>query len=329
MSSIDTLTGVAEVEISQDDPTVVGSLAAVTMSAALDTPIEFAAKSANKVLSSAETYKVAVGLVGRQSTGKGYTVGITTPLSAALTPAAGQGLKIKILNTDFVNGFNKAITVAIFLQTGSADPQIAGFAYIDPAEDFVYEVFTKPLKKAPSFTSAILTAATANRILGTRSALGVTYEAITPTTGGVRLIHRTSKVTIRPDNVPDFDVVTTRATDIQFSALVADNRHLAGAFGTNYVKFSDGGQTIEQSESDLVSAIASLNGNRAIRLFMPPDANGDSTIRLYMGNLDINQQDVTENTSKTDQLQIDFNLQAAGVDYLTQNLHSTVWHKRY
>lgn len=331
MPAVDVLTGVAQVNISQRSPgNNVGSMVGVATVVTVITADELLLNSVNQALVSTDNYQVVLAEVGYDVSRKGYTIGRSNTISAIVnTVTAKDVIHVHVAVGNLPAGTSGAIGMMAFLKINGADPQACAFAQVNAANDFDFFITSKPTERAPTFTTVVLAAATANKILGSRNAEQVTWLPFVPTTGGVRLIHKTSQITVRPDDAPDFNVVTTRATDIQFSVLSGDNESIIQAIGGNFVQVTSGGLVYQLSESDIIQAAAQVQGNRAIQVFMPEDSLGRSTTRLYLGNLSTNQNDITENTSKNDQYQIDFNLQAAALDYLTRNLHSTTWYETF
>jgi len=332
MPGVDILTGVSQINISQLNPgTSVGSMAASSPTVSIVAADTINLNSPHSPLVPGEDYKVTAALVGYDPSRKGYTIGIASQLNAVAvnTVTAKDAIHFHVDLANLPLGAVGAVAAMFFLKVGAADPQACGFGYVNPAMDLDYFISSKPISRAPTFKIADLTAATASKTLGSRTAEQVSWLPFTPTTGGVRLVHKTSQITVRPDDAPDFNVVTTRATDLQFAVLSGDNESIIQAIGGNFTQVTVGGYTYQVTESDIVTAMAQIQGNRAIQVYMPIGSDGHSTIRTYLGNLTANQTDTTELTSKTEQYQIDFHLQAAALDYLTRNLHSTIWHTKF
>ena len=332
MPGVDILTGVSQMNISQLNPgTAVGSMAASAPTVSVVTADAININSPQTPLVPGENYSLSCALVGYDPINKGYTIGIASPLNAIPVTTVNplDVLQFHVPMASLPVGAVGAMAAMFFLKVGGADPQACGFGYVNAGMDLNYFVSSKPIMRAPTFPIGTLTAATKAKLLGSRTAEQISWLPFTPTTGGVRLVHKTTQITVRPDDAPDFNVVTTRATDMQFAVLSGDNASIIQAIGGNFTQVTVGGNTYQITESDIVTAMAQIQGNRAIQVYMPIGSDGHSTIRTYLGNLTANQTDTTELTSKTEQYQIDFHLQAAALDYLTRNLHSTVWNTVY
>lgn len=318
--------GVARVQLSVSTSTALPSLSAVTFTAAAVTPTTTLINDIKLPLPAA-TYNVIVALVGEDKTNGGYSVGVGTAASANVVLTAGQGILVTILNADFPANMGKAACAAIFLKQGSADYQLADFAYIDPTTDFKHVVVAKPLITAPFFTAALLNAATADDTLGDRTPTGYDYVNLTPTTGGVQVTRDVTTVTVSPDNTPDFDVATARSTTIAFQLLPNDVLDVVRASAGNYVKYTSG-VVIEEAQQSLATAVAKLIGNKPFKLIMPPDSSGYSEVRLYLGGLIQNQVAFTENWQKAATTPIQYTFATAIQDRLLVDEHVEVIYKR-
>ncbi len=334
MPAIEILTGVSQVNVSVDVDTPVPSLAAAVATWDETDYTALRINSPERPLVAAEPLVMYAAVVARDSVRRGYTVGASTIASASLTPAAEQGVLFHISRTNMnaLAGIDDMVAMAFFMSVNGAKPRICGFQYIPTdGSDLYHMIYSKPLTRAQQFTETAtvhdLTVANANKYLGSRLGVGVNWEPLTPTTGGVRLIHKFDRVPYRPDDAPDAEFRTTQGTDLEFSVISGANEFITQAVGGNFVSFDTGAgltlQSHEQVATDLYTAMAFVKGNRALRIDMPQSSTGKETTRLMLGNVDFNVVDITEDTSKTDMYRLDFKLQAIAQDYLTKNLHNT------
>ena len=329
MPAIEILTGVSQVNTSQDIATPVPSFAAVTgLSWAAVPTNTLVLNSPEHPLLLADTYTCYAAAVSRDLKNKGYTIGIATPVSGALTLTnATDGLLFHIPATSVAStGLEDMVAVAFFLSVNGSKPRIAGFQYIPTdGSDMYHLICSKPITRAQNFAPATLTAATDDPYLGSRDGAGVGWLAMTPTSGGVRLMHKYDRVPYRPDDAPDAEFRTTQGTDLEFNVISGSNQFINQAIGGNFVSFNTTYDTFthEQVSTDLYTALAFVKGNRAIRIDMPQSSTGKQTTRIMLGNVDFNVVDITEDTSKTDMYRLDFRLQAVAQDYLCKNLHNT------
>lgn len=318
--------GVPSVSFSTvDTATSIPSLAAATVTAAALTPTSYNRNSVLAPLSNTG-YKVAVALLGFDVINNGYTFNIASPLSSTVTPTVGQGILINIANPLPAN-MTGAIAAAIFIQKGTASPQLAEFAYIDAigGTQFTHLLMNEPLGSAPQVSSALLAAATSTALLGSRAPKGVLYTPFTPTTRGVKFNRKAIKVPVSPDNGPDYEIVTVRSTDLQFSVLADSLTFLSQALGGDTWTFTDTDSTIvDQMQSDMYAVVANVQGNRPLLIQMPPDHQGKVINRLHMGNLVINQAEFTESRLKNEAFALDFNLQAAALDALMVSMFAGI-----
>lgn len=292
--------GAARVLLSVDDSTTsVPSLATLTFSASAVTPTDLILNDVKGSLDTTATYQVIVALVGKDLSNKGYTIGVSSPSSGSLSITTGQGILVSVTNVNWPANFNKAICAAIFLKKNNGDFQLAEFAYIDPSNDFKHMIVAEPLLTAPSFTSTLLQSSTTDDTLGDRAPKGVTYVSLAPTTGGIQVNRRVDTVTVSPDNSADFQIATTRSTEITFQLLPNDVKDIIRASAGNYAKYTSGGRTIEEAQMSLQTAVALVTGNNPIKLLLPPDKNGKQEIRLYLGTIRQNQTAWTEPWTKT------------------------------
>lgn len=150
--------GVPQIFLSVDNGVAVPDVGTVVPTVAEVTPLDYLINDVNQPLLTTDTYNVVLGLVGTDLANGGYTIGKTTaPLAAGVTIAAsGRGLKVHVANNAWPTGFDSAVCAAVFLKINSAQYQLAGFAYIDPSNDFNHTIIAKPLRVAPKFSDALL-----------------------------------------------------------------------------------------------------------------------------------------------------------------------------
>jgi hypothetical protein len=320
--------GVPQVQLAVDSSIALPSLSTLVFTASGHTLTDSLLNDINSNLSASDTYQVIVGLVGRDATNKGYTVGHCSPSSGNLVISAGQGIKVSVLNSNWPANYDKAVCAALFLKINNADFQLAGFAFIDDQDDFSHVIPVKPLRAAPKFSSALLQSTTSNDILGDRAPLGFTYETLEPTTDAVTFTRSVSNVTVPINSGPDFSITTTRATTVNFQVLLNDIKTFVKSVGGNYVKYSDGADVVQEAQQDLLTAVTILRGNRPFKVTMPPDSNGLQEIRLFIGLLTVNQQELTENWTKTAVTPVTFNFQPAALDKLITNQHAQIVYLR-
>lgn len=169
----------------------------------------------------------------------------------------------------------------------------------------------------------------ADPILGDRNPQGVGYEEITPTTGDFTFRRPVQTVTVSPNTSVDFTVKTAQSSGVSFSALSNDIKTFVRAASGIYVKFAgDGGSVIQQSQMSLNTAQAILRGNRSIKVYLPPDGQGNQEIRLLVGLLTFSQIELTETWSKTAPTPVTFQFDAASMDRLINNLHTEISYLR-
>jgi hypothetical protein len=326
MSSPEIILGVPEVRFLEKDDSVAATtptMALTTTASAALTPSKLRLRSNTVKLLTTDVYKIHAAPILYDATKGGYTVGIATPLTAAIPTTAGQVIQFRITNANLAP-FVAMVGMLLFLKTGTADPQIYGLQLIDATSDLSAIIYGKPPKRNPYKASALLTAATADDDLGSRVGFKHIERSFTPTTDGVSLFHKKTRATIKPDDQSPYDVFTSGATDIKFKTLNVNNQNLIQATGGNYIEYTDtNGDLIQQAEFDLLTAAALVHGNTAMKLYMPPNSAGE-TIRMYTGNLDINTADYNEDYKIDAQTSYEFNLQFAGQDRILKQLHTGV-----
>lgn len=316
--------GVAGVSLSVNDSTALPSLVTLAVSASAVTPDDLLLNDVNQSLLTSTNYQVIVGLIGRDTTNGGYTVGYCSPGTGVLTVTSGQAILIKVANAAWPANYNKAICAAIFIKEGTSDFKLSEFAYIDTSVDFKHLVKARPITGVSEFTSTLLQSTTVDTVLGSRAPLGVTYRTLSPTIGGVTVTRDVASVTVSPDTSTDFTITTARTASIAFQLLPnAIKDVIAGNAGV-YAAYTDGGLNIKEAQMSLNTAKALVTGNKPFKLVLPPDALGVSEVRLYLGLLTQNQQGNTETWSRDNTTPIGYNYSTASLDKLTQNVHTEI-----
>lgn len=320
--------GVSLVSFGSPDPTNnVGSLAAATTAYSVITPDKFTQNSRLAALN--DTYNITLALLGFDRVNKGYTIGISTPASSDQVVTTGEGILMRIAQP-LPTGMADAIAVAVFLQKGSADPQMVDYAYIDPFTDFSFLLMTEPLRSAFTVPQATLAAATATRQIGSRTGARVIYTPFTPTTGGVRRNHKFTKTDYRPDDSPDSQIPVGTGTDLEFSVYTDDLEILAQAIGGDFTEFTDtDSSVVQQLYSNMYSTVANIDGNRALKVLDPPNNLGVENNNLYLGNVVSNVQDFTEGRLKTEAATVNYLLSAANLDRMLAPFRTGIrWSRR-
>lgn len=324
MSSDEIILGVPQVDILEADPdNGIQDMSAITVTYANITPVRVRLRSINKPLLTTDTYKIALIPIGFDPNG-GYTAGIATAESAAKTITAGQVVRWRIANSAF-GTLGNAVAVGVCLKTNTSNYQLMGFQLINPTEDLTGSLYFKPSIRNPFLPYATLSDDTVtNTILGPRVGYNSVAETMQPTTEGVKLTHKKTKVTIKPDDTPDWQATTNCATDISFNVLLSDPETVIRAVGGNYIEFADSnGDTLYQGVTDLMTTAAAIPGCSPFRITMPPNNLGEQ-LRMYYGNLDVSIDDIVEDMTKDKQFSLSFNCQFSGQDKLLRQLHTGV-----
>jgi hypothetical protein len=182
---------------------------------------------------------------------------------------------------------------------------------------------------ATGFSTALLQSASSDPQLGGRVADGNTDEILSLTQGGVQITRDVADVTVPPDQSPDYKVATARGAGLVFKGLANGMQDFVKAVAANFIEYTgDNGSDIQESDQTLLTAIAVLFGNRFISMQMPQDSAGVSETRTYIGNLTVNQTQITENWTKTATTPVEFNLQTAPQDYLLISQNSELIYRR-
>ena len=317
--------GVANVQLSVDSSTALPALTTLAFTASAITTTTTLVNDVKTALSASPTYQVMLGLVGRDTTNQGYTVGRCSPSSGNLTITAGQGIRISVANAAWPANFNEAVCVAVFLKIGAADFQLAEFAYIDTANDFVHTVTTQPSPTAITKTAAILQSTTADDDLGDREPLGFTRVLLGPTQGGVQVSGNTGNVPFDPDNGSPFQLATFRTTGVSFSVLTNGLLDVVRANAGNYVKYTLSGTIYEETQMSLQTAQALVTGNKPLWITLPRDpVSGQQEVRLLLGQLTRNQSGRNESWTKNAPTTLQYNFQAAALDRLLTDQHTEI-----
>lgn len=290
--------GVPVVSIAADDPdTTLPSLSTATIAASVLTPNRYNRQSINRPLNG--SYKAILACFGVDQENGGYTFGIGSTITATLTPTLGQGILVRIAAGGFgaLTGIGGSLAIAMFLKKGAADPQLTSYGIFDATQDFSFLLMEEALPSSPRFTAAALATppGTEDPRAGSREPIGVLFNSLGTTTKGVRFRHKTTTVTVSPDDTVDYPVVTARATDVEFSVLNTELDILMQANGGNFVEFTDtNDNVVQQGASDLYTTAANIRGNQAIMVDMPPNAAGSYISRLHIGNVISNSAEYTE-----------------------------------
>lgn len=322
-------TGVPTVQIPVESSTSLPSLATLTFTASAVTPVDSSLNDVRRALDPSVTYQVSIGLLGRDSTTGGYTVGRCSPSSGDLTISAGQGIQISVQNEDWPAGVEEAFAVAVWLKSGAGNFALCQYAYMDPDADFVTAVFARPTSESMRKSITLLQSASSDDDLGDRDAKGFTFRTPTPTSGGVQISRDVSTVTFTPDTANDFQGTTTRTASISFELLQNDVKDIVDANAGTYIKHTFEGTTYEESQMSLFSASARLTGNKPLKLVMPQDGNGYQEIRLYIGQLTQNQEGNQESWTKDNQTTVSYSYSPAPLDTLVQGVNTEITYKKH
>ncbi len=328
MSSRTFRAGVAAVQIPLDSSTALPSLQTLTFSACGAAYTTFDNNDVKSNLDTSATYQVILGLIGRDLTNGGYTIGYCSPSSGNLTISSGQGILISVVNSDWPANIGKGVAVAVFLKTGSGDFKLAEYAYLDADVDFKHMVVAKPHTAAITKSSAILRSTTADTELGDRAPYGYDWRTLSPTSGGVKITRNVDSVEFRPDTAQNFNGKTTSTAAISFELMSNDIRDVVAGNSGNYVKFSSGGTSYESAQLSLYSAAVKFLGNRPLRLVMPTNQQGFAETRLYLGQNLQNQEGNEENWVKDDQITVAYSYSPAPFDTLLDNMHTEIHYRK-
>lgn len=323
--------GVLNVQLPIDDTAVtVPGLSAVTPTLAAITPDSIFSNDINNPILSTDSYAVICGLVAQDTTQPGYTVTQCSISSATVTPGASQVLLVSIPLASLPANYNEAVCMAVFLKINSTSLyQLQGFGYIDTtATTFTYVIDVKPIRTAPSFSAASLQSTTSDasgvNILGSRVGFGTLYETLTPTTGDTTQNFPVVSVSVSPNTGADYNIRTTVSEGFSFQLLINDLKSFIRAQGGNYVSYTTGGVSYRQGHMAMNTAQAKIRGNKPIILNFPPDVSGFSEVKLLIGNLTFNQQELNAAWSKSAVTPINFVFQPAALDNLINSNHTSI-----
>jgi hypothetical protein len=294
------------------------SLAAATIGAAALTPTRFVRSSNLRPVGGNGTYKVAVASFGIDRVNGGYTFGIASAVSSGVTPTAGQGINVRIASSEYaaLTNVDLAVGFAIFLQKGSASPQLLNIGIVDTSQDFSFLVMTEANPAAAKVSTANLAAATVTTQDGSRAPGGVNFVKHR-TSGGVRRRHRATTVPYTPDDSVDSTLTTARAVDLEFNVLSDGLDDLMLAQGGDFVIYTDtNSQVVSQGAADLYTTTCNISGNKAIKYDMANRTDGSHITCLHIGNVVNNQQEWTEERRKNEASTIPYLLSATSIDRL-------------
>lgn len=313
--------GVPQVTIGKADiTTALPSLASLVFSASAITPADFVNNEVRNPLSAAN-YQVCLGLWGYDIVNGGWTIGATSGLSGIVPITAGQMIKVIVPNANWPSGYTGAKLAAVFLKQGAGDPQLCDLMYIDPSNNTEFVIQAKPFGVLPSRSIAFLQGASTDSTFGTRAPYANIDTAVGVTTQGVTLDRQVTTVTVSPDNSSDYQVVTSRSCNVTFQTLSNDLKTTILGTSGLWAKFlaADGTTVIQNAQQTLLTASAILKGNAYITLDMP-----DQSKKIFVGNLTVSQSAVSTAYTKTAVAPIQFNLQTASIDTLTNGLDTEV-----
>ena len=319
--------GVVDVSLPVDDTAVsVPGLSSITPVVTAITPDDGLPNDIDNPLSAADTYSVVIGLLAQDSNNKGYTITECSQAVTSLSVTAGQSLLVSVGTSSLPTYWDEAVALAVFLKTNNASNyQLQGYGYLDAeATEVLYVIDTKPLRNVPSFALSLLQSTTGNTVIGSRVAFGTTYETLTPTTGDTTENFPVITVPVSPNTGADFDVRTTVSNGFSFQLLANDLKNFIRAQGGNYVEYTRSGVTYRQGKMAMNTAQAILRGNKPMKLNFPPDSSGFAEVKLLIGNLTFNQQELTAAWSKSATTPINFVFQPANLDTLINNIHTSI-----
>lgn len=320
--------GVSTLSLSLDSSTALPSLASLTFTASAITPTTLLRNDIKNELSTTPTYQVILGLVGRDDTNQGYTVGNCSPGSGILSLTSGQVIEVKVPNANWPSNYNLAAAVAVFLKIGTANFQLAGFAYLDDQNDFSYVIKAKPVINAPKFATSLLQSTTSDTTLGDRAPKGYTFSELSPTTGGVTVTRETNQVNIDPDTGVAFNVAAGRTASISFQLLSNDIIDVVRGNAGDYVEYTSGGATFKMADMSMTTAVVKTVGNRPLKMTLPPDNAGVQEVRLYLGQLTQNQEGNTEAWTKSAPTPITYTYSPVTLDKLLLSQQTEISYRR-
>jgi hypothetical protein len=321
--------GVPTVQVSTPDPVnSLATMAAVTF-AVTSVPAGKILRGSSRTPLPAGTYKVWATLMGYDPQGGYAMTASTATMTTAVTNTSGNGLLCRIAATNFgATNIITAVSVALWIQVGSANPQLCDFAYVNPSLDFSFLIQYLPSSQAPYTTASVLTGAAADPLLGSirtpqASLLGTAYE----TTGGVQFNHQREGFTASPDNSRNFPVTTSRGTDVSFrilNPLLQDSEQVQGGDYLSYTDTDTNSTVIEQGASDLFTTLANMRGNGAILVTYPANNAGRVLRKLVLGCQTVNNDTFTETFQKDAQTELQFTLSSACYDKLLLGMQTTI-----
>lgn len=333
MSSTSFPVGVSAVLLPKTGASSLPSFAALAFSASGTAQTTFDNNSSRSPLDVTATYQVALTALGVDLANGGYTVGPSTVSSGNLVlTSALPGIKVSIAS-GALSGLGGSVAemfaVAVWLKTGAGNFVLTDHAYVDPSQDFVHMVCTKPRRSGISKTLVQLQGSTQDDDLGSRVPYGCTFRATPTTTGGVTLNRTGDKVSFSPDNAGNFDEKTTRTVSIEFSVLSADLRDQVNANAGTYVRYTHSAVEYEEAQMSEYTTAVSVPGCKPIIMVQPPDSLGFQAVTCFLGQILQNQSDNTLAYTKDNQIETKYVLSAVPNDTLTNNMNTELqWKKR-
>lgn len=300
----------------------------LAFSASAVTPTTFVQNEVRTDLSAGASYQVAIGLWGYDQTNQGWTIGPISPGSGIVVPTAGQVIRVIVPNANWpANTFNTKVA-AIFLKKGAGNFQLCDLAYIDPSNDFNFYIGAEPFTGTPTRTWAFLANASGDSTFGSMNPYAMKETAVGVTSGGVTYNNTVSTVSVSPDDSPDYNIVTSRGSNLTFSSLQNEVVDIIRATAGIFVKADgDNGSSIQVSQSVLLTSSAVLKGNKHI-IVNEQNSDGSPVTRIYLGNLTTSQSEQTLNRTKNAVALVQFNLQTASIDTLTRGMDTVITYSR-
>lgn len=312
--------GVANVSIPTKTGVALPDISAVTVTVASAKVDDVLIQDIRSPLDPTATYSFIVALRGYDEVNKGYTIGAgasgSNPVQVSTT---GYGILLTISNSAWPAGFDGAVCADIFIKKNAGSYQHLEGAIIDPSNDFNHMVLCEPLQASTFFTQALLLSTTTSLDLGSRVPYGITFNALTPTTGGVEIERTLDVATLSPDTGPNFPVPVTRSTVIKFQLLANDIKNVIQAWAGSYSKYTTGGHNLEEAQMSLMTAQALITENAPIKLLMPINKFGKQETRLYVAGFIQNVQTWTEAWKKDAQTPVSIQYNMMPIDSLVLN----------
>jgi hypothetical protein len=275
-------------------------------------------------------YKVGVALMGYDDENGGYAIAEMSDLSSTITVAAGEGILIELATLPA--GMVSAVAASIWLQKGTALPQLAGYAYVDDTGNpFSYMLRKEPSLAAPRVAEAtLISAAATTDLLKYRTPKGSAWTSKVETTGGIQFPRSKQTAEYQPDSTLDTRIPLGSNTSLRFSIYSTGLDDLADNVGGDFVEYTaTGGDTVQLLDSDPHIIASTLDGNRAIKCLMPADNNGKAITRLFIGNTIINVSDSNEEWVKDRIYRLDVECAPLAFDDLLKTCDTGIYYVRY